>query len=94
MASLTEGRIPATVLVGFLGAGKTTLLNHFLRQQQGRRYAVIVNDFSEIGIDARLVSQQTERVIELANGSSAAPCARIWWRSSRNWAGAMTSMAS
>lgn len=61
-------RIPATVLVGFLGAGKTTLLNRFLQGTDSRRFAVIVNDFSEIGVDARLVRHQTERLIELSNG--------------------------
>lgn len=60
--------VPATVLVGFLGAGKTTLLNHFLDSQDGRKFAVVVNDFSEVNIDAKLVHHQTERLVEMTNG--------------------------
>lgn len=60
--------LPATVLIGFLGAGKTTLLNHLLSSQHGRRIAVIVNDFSEINIDSRLVRHTTDRLVEMSNG--------------------------
>ena len=61
-------RIPVTVLTGFLGAGKTTLLNRLLRDAAGRRYAVIVNEYGEIGIDGSLVIGAEEEVYELNNG--------------------------
>ncbi len=61
-------QIPVTVLTGYLGAGKTTLLNRVLTEQHGKRYAVIVNEFGEIGIDNELVVDADEEVFEMNNG--------------------------
>jgi G3E family GTPase len=61
-------RVPVTVLTGYLGAGKTTLLNRILTGEHGRRYAVIVNEFGEIGIDNDLIVESDEEVYEMNNG--------------------------
>lgn len=61
-------KIPVTVLTGYLGAGKTTLLNRILTENHGRRYAVIVNEFGEIGIDNDLVVGADEEIFEMNNG--------------------------
>jgi G3E family GTPase len=59
---------PVTLLTGWLGAGKTTLLNRILRGDHGRRYAVLVNEFGQVGIDDRLVKRRDEDLVELSNG--------------------------
>lgn len=63
-----QAKIPVTVLTGYLGAGKTTLLNRILTEDHGKRYAVIVNEFGEIGIDNDLVVGADEDVFEMNNG--------------------------
>ena len=66
--SIASSQIPATVLTGFLGAGKTTLLNHILTAEHGKKVAVIVNEFGEIGIDQQLVIGADEEIFEMNNG--------------------------
>ena len=64
-----DRKIPVTVITGYLGSGKTTLLNHILTGQQGRKIAVIVNEFGEVGIDGQLiVRDDDEQLIEFNNG--------------------------
>lgn len=63
-----QSDIPLSVIGGYLGAGKTTLVNHLLRNKEGRRYAVLVNDFGSLNIDAGLIESQQDQVIRLDNG--------------------------
>jgi G3E family GTPase len=64
----TEAQVPVTVLTGYLGAGKTTLLNRILSEQHGRKYAVVINEFGELGVDNDLVVDTDEEVFEMNNG--------------------------
>ena len=66
--TLDLGPIPVTVLTGYLGAGKTTLLNRILSEQHGRKYAVVINEFGELGVDNDLVVDTDEEVFEMNNG--------------------------
>ena len=67
-AEKAQDKVPVTVLTGYLGAGKTTLLNRILSEPHGKKYAVIVNEFGEIGIDNDLVVGADEEVFEMNNG--------------------------
>lgn len=68
MPNRASNSIPVTILTGYLGAGKTTLLNRILTNQHGKRVAVIVNEFGEIGIDSQLVINADEEILEMNNG--------------------------
>ncbi len=68
MSEAAANKIPVTVLTGYLGAGKTTLLNRILSENHGKKYAVIVNEFGEIGIDNDLIVGADEEVFEMNNG--------------------------
>jgi len=67
-AGLAQDLVPVTVLTGYLGAGKTTLLNRILTENHGKKYAVIVNEFGELGVDNDLVVDADEEVFEMNNG--------------------------
>jgi G3E family GTPase len=64
----SEPRLPVTVITGFLGSGKTTLVKHILTNQQGLRTAIIVNEFSDLGIDSELIVTADDDMVELENG--------------------------
>ncbi|MBX9809885.1 GTP-binding protein [Candidatus Gracilibacteria bacterium] len=61
-------QIPITILTGFLGSGKTTLLNHIIRSANGRKIAVVENEFGSTGIDAELIEKSTEEIVEISDG--------------------------
>ena len=74
MANTASAKIPTTVITGFLGAGKTTLIRHLLENAKGRRLALIINEFGDVGVDGELVKGcndaacPEEDIVELANG--------------------------
>ncbi len=68
MADAMLEQVPVTVLTGYLGAGKTTLLNRILSENHGRKYAVVINEFGELGVDNDLVVDSDEEVFEMNNG--------------------------
>src|SRR4030088_900059 len=63
-----ENMVPVTILTGFLGAGKTTLLNRILKEDHGRRIAVIENEFGEVGGDSEIIEKSDEQIVEMNNG--------------------------
>src|SRR6266568_4528760 len=65
---MPDTQVPVTVLTGYLGAGKTTLLNRILSEEHGKKYAVVINEFGELGVDNDLVVDTDEEVFEMNNG--------------------------
>src|ERR1041385_8487086 len=63
-----ENMVPVTILTGFLGAGKTTLLNRILKEDHGKRIAVIENEFGEVGVDSDIIESGDEQIVEMNNG--------------------------
>ena len=68
MAMEQNQMVPVTILTGFLGAGKTTLLNRILKEDHGRRIAVIENEFGEVGVDSEIIERSDEQIVEMNNG--------------------------
>jgi G3E family GTPase len=68
MSDTADTTVPVTVLTGYLGAGKTTLLNRILSEEHGKKYAVVINEFGELGVDNDLVIDADEEVFEMNNG--------------------------
>ena len=64
----TQEKVPVTLLTGYLGAGKTTLLNRILTYEHGKKVAVIVNEFGDVGIDHQLIVNADEEIFEMNNG--------------------------
>ena len=63
-----DKKIPITILTGYLGSGKTTFVNYLLKENHGHKFAIIENEFGEVGIDDGLVLQTNEEIVEMMNG--------------------------